>query len=133
MVESKTTKKRKDWLKSKAKVAKALIINPLLTDREVEKETWISKSASNRVRKELGQDGTKDLDIMKRILETDDAIIDLVNQYQLSEIIQTIEDWDKLSWSEQKILWDLANNSTKRKAIFWKNDESDKTFNFIIN
>lgn len=116
---------RKDKLKNKAEVAKALIKNPVLTDRQVEKETWVSKSAANRARQELGQDGTKDIDIMKQILETDNAIIDLVNQYQLDSIIDLVEAGEKLTLQDQKILWDLANNSTKRKAIFDNGDRGD--------
>lgn len=133
---------RKDKLKNKAEVAKTLIKNPLLTDREVAKKIWIGKSSVNRAKQDLGQDGTKEIDIMLRILEMDDEIIDLSNQITLAKIKKEAfknEDWsidiDKLSLQDIKTIWDLANNSTKRKAIFWdknKWDEKDKVINITI-
>lgn len=114
--------KRKDWLKNKTTVAKTLIKEPLLTDREVAKKTWIGKSSVNRAKKELGQDGTKDIDIMERVLTMDNEILDLVNWLHLRDIKKKVEDWTELTLQDHKILWDLANNSTKRKAIFWSKE-----------
>jgi hypothetical protein len=36
-----------------------------------------------------------------------------------------------LSLSDVKMIWDLANNSTKRKAIFWEGNKDSKV-QFII-
>ena len=123
---------RKDKLKNKVQVAKALITDPTLTDREIEKETWVSKSAANRARQEMGQDGTQG-EIMDRILAMDDKIIELANGLHLKTIQDKLEEWKELTLQDNKLIWDLANNSTKRKAIFGKKeDESDNTIQVII-
>ena len=123
---------RKDKLKNKAEVAKALINDPTLTDREIEKETWVSKSAANRARQEMGQDGTQG-EIMDRILAMDDKIIELANGLHLKTIQDKLEEWKELTLQDNKLIWDLANNSTKRKAIFGKKEEEgDNTIQVII-
>ena len=123
---------RKDKLKNKAEVAKALINDPTLTDREIEKETWVSKSAANRARQEMGQDGTQG-EIMDRILAMDDKIIELANGLHLKTIQDKLAEWKELTLQDNKLIWDLANNSTKRKAIFGKKEEEgDNTIQVII-
>lgn len=57
---NKDKKPRTDKRKNVWKVAEVLAVNPNKTDREIEKETWVSKSAVNRAKAELGQTGAKD-------------------------------------------------------------------------
>lgn len=59
MTEKKKTE-RKDKARNRAKVIKAKLKSPLKTEREIAKETKVSKSTVNRISQELGQSGTKD-------------------------------------------------------------------------
>jgi hypothetical protein len=52
----------------------------------------------------------------------DDEIMELVNSLTVKHIKWKIEAWSALESNEVKVLWDLANNSTKRKAIFWSKE-----------
>ena len=70
---------------------------------------------------------------MDRILANDDKIMDLVNQIHLKEIQKKYDNEEELTLQDHKLLWDMANNSTKRKAIFGKNDTGDKSIQFIIS
>lgn len=123
---------RKDKLKNKAKVVKSVIKDPTKTQREIAKETWLWLGTVNRQTKDLEQNGTES-NIMDRILWNDDKIMDLVNQIHLREIQKKYDNDEELTLQDHKLLWDMANNSTKRKAIFWKNDDWDKAIQFIIS
>ena len=122
MIEERLAKKtvRKDKLKNQAEVIKVIAKDPTLTEREVAKEAWIGNWTAHRHIKELEQSGA-DSKIMDSILEKDNEIMNLVNALTLNHIREKIENGEKLDSAEVKILWDLANNSTKRKAIFWDN------------
>ena len=123
---------RKDRLKNKIEVTKVLTKDPSLTQREVAKKAWVSKTTVHNHMKEIEQNWPES-DIMDKILRQDDEIMDLVNSLTVKHIKEKIAEWESLSSNEVKILWDLANNSTKRKAIFWNNNDWDKTYNFIIS
>jgi len=114
---------RKDKLKNQAKVAKVIIKEPLSTQKEIEEKTWLGHWTVNRHVQELDKNGLSS-DLMDRILRTDEKIMDLVDEIHYNDIVDKVRAWEKLSWQDHKILWDLANNSTKRKAIFgskeWK-------------
>ncbi len=125
-------KERKDKVKKVAKVAKELVKDPLLTTREVEEKTWVSKSSvASYIKNDLDKLGQTD--ILNKILEMDDQIIALSNWLTLDMINEKIKDWKDLTVQDHKIISDIANNSTKRKAIFWKNDDWDKAIQFIIS
>ncbi len=114
---------RKDKLKNKIAIVKEAAKSPLSTQDEIVKKTWLWKGTVNRHMQEMGENGLES-DIMDRILANDSKIIDLVNSMHLKEIEEKIVNNEKLTLAEHKLLWDLANNSTKRKAIFgskeWK-------------
>lgn len=118
---------RKDKIKNKAEVAKSLLKDPTQSQREVAKDTWLSLWNVNDKMKELEQTWTES-QIMDRILQMDDEIIALANDIHLKTIKEKLQKWKELTLHENKLIWDLANNSTKRKAIFGKkwDDWSDK-------
>ena len=123
---------RKDKLKNKAKVVKEVAKDPTLTQDQIVEKTWLWKGTVNRNMQELDQNGLES-NIMDRILASDDKIIDLANQIHLKTIQDKLNEWKELTLQDNKLIWDLANNSTKRKAIFGKKeDESDNTIQVII-
>lgn len=124
---------RKDKIKNQSEVIKALVKDPTLTEREVAKEAWISNWSAHNHIKEIEQNWAESK-IMDRILQMDDQIMELANQITLREINKKIENWKELTLNETKIIWDLANNSTKRKAIFdkWDQWDDDRTINLVI-
>ena len=109
---------RKDKIKNKIEVTKEVIKKPLWTQREIAEAAWVGLWTANRILKELEQTGTES-DILDNILSMDDEIIALTNWMTLDLIKEKIEAGKTLSVWEQKVLSDIANNSTKRKAIFW--------------
>lgn len=70
---------RTDKKKSIDKVAAALAKNPLATEREIEQETGVSKSAVNRAKSEVGQVGAKDQRI-QALTDLDFEVIQLSTQ-----------------------------------------------------
>lgn len=117
MIES----KRADKKKNQAKVIKALVKDPWLTERELAKETWLSNWSAHNHKEELEQNWATS-SILDRVLKMDDEILDLVNWLHLRDIRKKVKDESELSLQDHKLLWDLANNSTKRKAIFWSKE-----------
>tara|TARA_R110000851_G_C12830240_1_gene540609 strand:+ start:36 stop:311 length:276 start_codon:yes stop_codon:yes gene_type:complete len=77
---------RKDKLKNKITVVKAVIKDPLATQDEIVKRTGLGKGTVNRNIQELGKTGLES-DIMDRVLGMDDQIMDLANQITLQKII----------------------------------------------
>lgn len=129
---------RKDKIKNKAKVVRELAKNPESTQRETAKNTGLWLWTVNRANQELEQSGTES-DIMDKILAMDDEIMDLANKITLEKLKEWLPkkedgtiDIENLSLNQIKTIWELANNSTKRKAIFWKNDEWDSKVVFVI-
>lgn len=123
---------RKDKLINKAKVAKVVAKDPTLTQDQIAKKAWLWKGTVNKNVRELDQNWLES-NIMDRILANDDKIMDLVNSITYKKIKQKIDNDEELALADLKLLWDMANNSTKRKAIFWKNDSGDKKIQFIIS
>lgn len=130
---------RKDKIQNKAKVVKSLAKDPAQTQREVADSTWVSKTTVHNHMKDIEQNWPKS-NIMDRVLEMDDKIMDLANQITLQKIIDEAPknkdgtiNVSALSLVDVKLIWDYANNSTKRKAIFGKKDEWDKEITFIIS
>lgn len=112
---------RKDKLKNKIKVVKEVIKDPLSTQREVAKKAWVGLATANRILQELEQNGTES-QILDNILENDDKIMALANWMTYDTLKELIEAKETLSLNDIKTIWDLANNSTKRKAIFWSKE-----------
>ncbi len=117
-------KERKDKIKNTLQVTKEVIKQPLWTQREIAKSAWVGLWTANRVLKELEQTRTES-QILDNILWMDDEIIALTNWMTLDLIKEKIEQGKALTVWEQKVLSDIANNSTKRKAIFDKRWEED--------
>lgn len=129
--------KRADKKKNQAEVVKALIKEPTLTERELAKKTGLSNWTAHNHKIELEQNWAKST-ILDKVLEMDDHIMDLSNQITLQKIMEEAPKDEEgniivssLSLSDVKMIWDLANNSTKRKAIFWEGNKDSKV-QFII-
>lgn len=104
-------KERVDKIKNQAKIVREVIKNPLATDREVAKATWVWKSTANRARKELGQVGTK-IEAIQEIIKND---MEIVKLWQ-SIIMQRMETQpDKLS---TKDIISATDTWAKRYSLF---------------
>lgn len=112
---------RVDKAKNTSKVLKEVIKNPLLTEREIAKNTWIWKSSVNRAKQEMGQIGSKsdiileicDLDInlvKKWLKELDRRFSDIKEMQKIrpTEISQVIKD---SSWRYQIFKWKATDNN----------------------
>lgn len=124
---------RKDKLKNKAKVVKEIIKEPFDTQRDTAKKAWVSLGTANKILQELEQSWTKGMEsqILDDILDNDDKIIALSNWVTYDTIKKNILDWD-VSLTDTRIISELANNSTKRKAIFWKKEDNPDKWPIII-
>ena len=115
--------KRADANKNLSKVAKILLEDPLKTEREIAKETWLGKSTVNRQKQELGQNGAKD-DRIKGLLDKDLDILNMIQAQKIEELQQK-----KVSHSDID-KWE--NTANKRRIMFWEKDESEEKTIFII-
>ena len=122
---------RKDKIKNKATIAKEILKDPLATQKELEKRTGLGHWTVNRHIQELDWNGLSS-DLIDRVLETDEKIMDLVAEVHYNDILKKVRAWTELTWQDHKILWDLANNSTKRKAIFGDTGEKKVNENITI-
>ena len=112
---------RNDKAKNTAKVLKEVIKNPLATEREIAKESWVSKSSVNRAMQEVGQIGAKS----EIILEICDLDINLVKKW-LIELDRRISDKEELKQIRAKELSDIMRDSAWRYTIFkWKATDWD--------
>ena len=118
MTEKKT--ERKDKARNRAKVIKAKLKSPLKTEREIAKETKVSKSTVNRISKELGQKGTKDERILW-ICDKDLEIITLGQKLILEKL------WDKKQMARLKpheISQVIAENTRRYSLFKWNATDS---------
>ena len=108
----KNTKKkiRVDKAKNLSKVAKEFVINPLQTEREVAKKTWLGKWTINNLKKELGQIWAKSEDILK-ICSKDFEIVQKVQE----ETLRRLQNSKRESFSDIIRAW---AESTKRYTLF---------------
>lgn len=119
MTEKKKTE-RKDKARNRAKVIKAKLKSPLKTEREIAKETKVSKSTVNRISKELGQKGTKDERILW-ICDKDLEIITLGQKLILEKL------WDKKQIARLKpheISQVIAENTRRYSLFKWNATDS---------
>ena len=112
---------RKDKAKNTAKVIKEVIKSPLSTDREIEDNTWVSKSVSNRVRNELGQIGTKD-DRILWICDTDLEIVILWQQIIKNRLMDE-EELKKIS--ARDVSWIIKENTARYTIFKWDVTDND--------
>lgn len=119
---------RKDKKKRLWKVTKELLKNPLLTTREIEKKTWISKSTvANYINNDLDKVGLKD----DRILWICDKDLEIVNWTQ-AEIARRIRDEkEEVTMSDLIKAWDV---SAKRYSLFkWDITDNEGWMKNITN
>lgn len=129
-------KKRPKAQKNTAKVAKILLEDPLLSDRELAKRAGIWKSTANEHRRVLGstaKDG--------RIIGICDEDLEIVTLAQ-REIIERFQDKEKLDKIKTRDISTIAKESAARYTIFrwditdenwWlKNSMRDMTLDELI-
>lgn len=104
---------RKDKARNRAKVIKAKLKNPLKTEREIAKETNVSKSTVNRISQELGQWGTKD----DRILWICDKDLEIVKLGQ-EIIMKKLRDQKQVAKLKPHEISQVIAENTKRYALF---------------
>jgi len=130
----KTTKKktqRKDKLKSKAKVIKSRLKDPLKTTREVKAETGMSHMTVARRDKELLQSVTKD-DRIIWICEEDIEIVKLA-QAKMKNIIKNMDTSKETEKVKARDLSAIAKESSARYSIFMGDRTDDKGWEKIIS
>lgn len=104
---------RVDRLKGTKKVIEEVIVNPLQTQREIAKNTWVSKSAVWRALKELGQIGPKD----DKILAITDTDLSIVEKWQ-REIDRRLWNHEELEKMRTVEISQVLRESTARYTLF---------------
>lgn len=111
---------RKDKARNRAKVIKAKLKSPLKTEREIAKETKVSKSTVNRVSKELGQNGTKD----KRILWICDKDLEIITLGQ-ELILEKLNNKKQMARLKPHEISQVIAENTRRYSLFkWNATDS---------
>lgn len=126
MVEKEKTE-RKDKARNRAKVIKAKLNSPLKTEREIAKETKVSKSTVNRISKELGQKGTKD----ERILWICDKDLEIVKLWQ-EIIMEKLRDQKQVAKLKPHEISQVIAENTKRYTLF-RGDATDEQGGLITS
>ena len=101
---------RADKKKSLDKIVASLVKNPLQTERQIAKDTWVSKSSVNRLKEEAGQIGPKDFRI-QNLLDKDMELMLLIQ----NEKFRRLNEKEDINNSDID-KWEAT--ATKRKAIF---------------
>lgn len=127
---------RKDKAKNVQKVATALAKDPLMDDREIEATTGVSKSASNRARKDLVRDGTIDKTTqIIRIAEADLKIVEGFQRIAKKKMKDFEEGSKELKTGDVTALAIVAEKSQKRHGVLIgenTDDEGGEIKNYII-
>lgn len=116
---------RMDRHKNIAKVATAILNNPLQTEREIAKSTWIGKGTAHRAKQELGQIGAKDdrilwicdKDIENVILwqnELKKRLQKQADKLKVNDIVQIMAEWTK---RYTIFKWDITDPSGWLKNV----------------
>lgn len=122
MIEEKKTEEKKirsDKAKNTAKVLKEVINNPLSTVREIEENTWVSKSTASRIiNEDLGQ------------IRTSEKIVDLVALDIEMQELATAEMIRRLKHETEKVnntdIVRFNETSLKRSQLLWLKDNWNK-------
>ena len=112
-------KERTDALKNKLKVVKSVVLNPLSTQREIAKDTWLSKTTVQEHLKEL-PNTTKD----DRIIKITDADLKIVTLAQWI-INDKLSDAEYVKTLKPTEVSSVAKDSTARYTIL-KGNVTDK-------
>ena len=107
---------RKDKLKNKAKVVKAVLENPLDTMDKIAKKTGVSKATVSRQVNEMKQSETKD----DRILWINDEDLEMIVATQKEILRRVKESPGEVTTQDLIRAWD---SSTKRHVIFWNGEK----------
>lgn len=103
---------QKDKQKRLWKVVKELLKDPLLTTREIEEKTWISKSTvANYINNDLDTVGLKD----DRIINITDKDFELMNLIQQEKFRRIQEEKEKINNTDIN-KWE--ETATKRYSLF---------------
>jgi len=111
--------KRSDKKKNVDKVTASLVKDPLQSEEQIAKDTWISQSAVNRAKKEVGKNGLKD----DRIVSLTDKDFNLMQLYQAEKLRRMTEEKDKVNNTDIN-RWD--ETATKRYSLFKWDATDDK-------
>ena len=122
MIKKEEKKIRNDKAKNIAKVLKEVITDPLLTVREIEENTWVSKSTASRIiNEELGQIGTKS-EIIQNICKDDINLVQLWLK-ELSRRFSSIEELQQIRATE---ISTIIKESSARYTLFSWETTDDK-------
>ena len=110
---------RADKKKNIDKVVASLVKDPLQTEQQIARDTWISQSAVNRAKKEVGKNGLKD----DRIMNLTDKDFDLMKSIQKEKTKRLKEETKEISNLDID-RWE--NTATKRYSLFrWKATDNE--------
>lgn len=127
---TKTKKERSDKLKNRAKVIKATLKNPLKSQREIAKETWVNAATVCRNQKELQQTATKD----DRILWICDADLEIIKLWQkiIQDKLNDKKTVKKMKASEVSQV--IAENTRRYTLLRWNaTDENGWIKKVLVN
>lgn len=102
---------RKDKLKNKAKIVKAVLNNPLDTQEKIAKTAWVNKSTVSRQLNEMQQTATKD----DRIIWLTDKDFEIMLKIQAEKFRRLEEEKEQLNNNDID-KWD--NSAAKRYTLF---------------
>ena len=131
---TKPQKERVDKLKNKAKVIAKVIANPLATERELAKDTWLWNWTIHNHLKDIEQNWAKSLAIEK-IIDQDAKIVELAQKI----LLERMNTPDKVSTRDVISASDI---SARRYSIFkweattkewWLKEIKNITINVIWN
>lgn len=112
---------RADKKKSIDKVAASLAKNPLQTEREIAKDTWLGNGTVNRAKKEVEQIGAKD----DRIQALTDKDFDCIRLW-VEEINRRLSDKEELRSMKATEISQVIKENTARYTLFKWNVTDDQ-------
>ena len=112
---------RADKKRNIAKVAKEILKNPLLTEKEIAQKTKLGKWTIHRAKKEVEKNGVKD-DRIVGITETDLKIVQLA-QNEIERRLKKTEELEKMRTIE---ISQVAEKSAARYMLFRGNATDEK-------
>ena len=116
---------RADVKKNKDKVSASLAKNPLQSQREVAKDTWISLWATNRTIDKVVQSGTKD-DRIINLTDKDFELMQLIQKRKFDRMKDEetpvndsdVNNWDKTAQARYTIFrWDATDKDWGLKQM----------------
>ena len=112
---------RADKAKNIAKVAKVALKEPLLTEREIAEQAWVSNGTAHNVLSELEQTWAKDPMIL--LITGKDLSIVTIGQLEIERRLNTKEELEKMRTVE---ISQVIKESTARYSLFRWDATDDK-------